>query len=127
MWCLKKASFFCAVFYEPSLDQKPQPSDAAAYPLVAMQLPTLRNLKVRSISNAHRVLYAVARTLLPLITQRLNTKERRVIIAGDVYIWEERVTDTKSCGPSIGMERWTDGMLWGPSRALDVSLMFPVS
>ena len=89
-----------------------------------MQSPTLRDVKIRSTRDALLVFNAVAHNQLPLITRRLDAEERRAIVPGNVYVWEERGANTESTG--IGMERWTDGMGWGPSRVRDVS-PFPFS
>ncbi|KAI6045236.1 Gti1/Pac2 family-domain-containing protein [Pisolithus marmoratus] len=83
-----------------------------------MQQPTLRNVRVRSTRDALQIFYAVARKSLPLITRRLDAEERRSIVPGNVYVWEERSANTEATG--LGMERWTDGMGWGPSRVRDV-------
>ncbi|KAF8634852.1 hypothetical protein AX17_004100 [Amanita inopinata Kibby_2008] len=87
-----------------------------------MQLPTLQNVRIRSTRDALQVFYAVAMSRLPLITRRLDAEERRAIIAGNVYVWEERGANTEPTG--IGMERWTDGMGWGPSRVRDEFLFY---
>jgi hypothetical protein len=87
-----------------------------------MQAPTLKNVRIRSTRDALHVFYGVARNVLPLITRRLDAEERRAIAPGNVYVWEERGANTESTG--IGMERWTDGMGWGPSRVRDVRLIF---
>ncbi|PFH47087.1 hypothetical protein AMATHDRAFT_152976 [Amanita thiersii Skay4041] len=78
-----------------------------------MQLPTLQNVRIRSTRDALQVFYGVALNRLPLITRRLDAEERRAIVAGNVYVWEERGANTEPSG--LGMERWTDGMGWGPS------------
>ncbi|KAL1673048.1 Gti1/Pac2 family-domain-containing protein [Schizophyllum commune] len=81
-----------------------------------MQHPTVVNTKIRSTQDALQVFSAVARHVLPLITHRLDAEERRAICSGNVYVWEERSADTAG----MGMERWTDGLSWGPSRVRDV-------
>jgi hypothetical protein len=86
-----------------------------------MQRPTLKNVRIRSTRDALHVFNAVAKDILPLITRRLDAEERRAIVPGNVYVWEERGANTESTG--IGMERWTDGMGWGPSRVRDVSTL----
>ncbi|TRM60404.1 Gti1/Pac2 family-domain-containing protein [Schizophyllum amplum] len=85
-----------------------------------MQHPTLMNTKIRSTQDALQVFSAVARTILPLITHRLDAEERRAICSGNVYVWEERSADTAG----MGMERWTDGLSWGPSRVRDEFLYY---
>jgi len=63
--------------------------------------------------------------VLPMVTRRLDTEERRSIISGSVYVWEERGPSPESTGvrlhrslsvepcahitPQLGIERWTDG------------------
>ncbi|TFK49403.1 hypothetical protein OE88DRAFT_1633432 [Heliocybe sulcata] len=87
-----------------------------------MQQPTLENVVVRTVRDATHIFYAVARNLLPIITRRLDADERRAIKAGNVYVWEDRGANSESSG--LGMERWTDGMSWGPSRVRDEFLYY---
>lgn len=87
-----------------------------------MQRPTLENVRIRSTRDALHVFHGVARNILPLITRRLDADERRAIVAGNVYVWEERNVSTENIG--VGMERWTDGMGWGPSRVRDEFLFY---
>ncbi|KAF8999101.1 Gti1/Pac2 family-domain-containing protein [Cyathus striatus] len=87
-----------------------------------MQHPTLQNVRIRSTRDALQVFNAVAMNRLPLITRRLDAEERRAIIPGNVYVWEERGANTEPTG--LGMERWTDGMGWGPSRVRDEFLFY---
>ncbi|KAF9239279.1 Gti1/Pac2 family-domain-containing protein [Melanogaster broomeanus] len=87
-----------------------------------MQQPSLQNVRIRSTRDALHVFYAVARNAIPLITRRLDAEERRAIIPGNVYVWEERSANSEATG--LGMERWTDGMGWGPSRVRDDFLFY---
>ncbi|PPQ87683.1 hypothetical protein CVT25_011450 [Psilocybe cyanescens] len=87
-----------------------------------MQHPTLQNVRIRSTRDALQVFNGVANHCLPLITRRLDAEERRNIIPGNVYVWEERGANTEPTG--LGMERWTDGMGWGPSRVRDDFLFY---
>ncbi|KAF9000571.1 hypothetical protein BDZ89DRAFT_1147184 [Hymenopellis radicata] len=57
-----------------------------------------------------------------MITRRLDTDERSLISAGNVYVWEERGASAESTG--TGIERWTDGIRWGPSRVRDGFLFY---
>ncbi|EMD34778.1 hypothetical protein CERSUDRAFT_23715, partial [Gelatoporia subvermispora B] len=82
-----------------------------------MQRPTLRGVRLRSTRDALQIFYAVARNILPMTTRRLDAEERRAISSGDVFVWEERCANSEATG--MGMERWTDGMGWGPSRVRD--------
>ncbi|TCD67797.1 hypothetical protein EIP91_011925 [Steccherinum ochraceum] len=87
-----------------------------------MQQPTLANVRIRSTRDALQIFYAVARNILPIISRRLDAEERRAIIPGNVYVWEERCANAEATG--LGMERWTDGMGWGPSRVRDEFLFY---
>lgn len=72
-----------------------------------MQQPTIQNVRIRSTRDAHQIFLGVARNALPLITRRLDSEERRAIIPGNVYVWEERSSDSKGGeATSLGMERW---------------------
>lgn len=87
-----------------------------------MQQPTLQNVRIRSTRDALQVFNGVAMNRLPLVTHRLDAEERRAIAPGNVYVWEERGANTEPTG--VGMERWTDGMGWGPSRVRDEFLFY---
>ena len=60
---------------------------------------------IRDARDAHILLEAVRRKILPLITRRLSTSERDKLTSGNVFVWEE--ADFKG-----GLERWTDGRRW---------------
>ncbi|KAH9926753.1 Gti1/Pac2 family-domain-containing protein [Fomitopsis serialis] len=87
-----------------------------------MQQPTLQSVRVRSTRDACQIFYAVARNALRMTTHRLDAEERRAIKSGNVYVWEERCANAEATG--MGMERWTDGMGWGPSRVRDDFLFY---
>ncbi|KAG8888858.1 hypothetical protein FRB98_006644 [Tulasnella sp. 332] len=72
-----------------------------------------------NVNDAHIIFYAVAQGTLPMIKRRLSLEERAEIRAGNIYVWEERATEDDGVG--MGIERWTDGVKWGPSRAREVS------
>lgn len=64
-----------------------------------MQGPTLANVLVRDSRDCHIIFEAVSRRVLPLITRRLTSIERRELIRpGSVFVWEER-------GPESGSSR----------------------
>lgn len=68
-----------------------------------MQQPTCTGVKVRTIDDAFLIFYAVSQGILPIVRQRLSTKERRNLKAGDVYCWEQRGRDadtTEVCSSS---------------------------
>ncbi|RDB30529.1 cAMP-independent regulatory protein pac2 [Hypsizygus marmoreus] len=100
----------------------PYSSSCATVHSLSMQSPTLQNIRIRSTRDALLVFNGVANKRLPLITRRLDAEERRAIVSGNVYVWEERGANTEPTG--LGMERWTDGMGWGPSRVRDEFLFY---
>jgi hypothetical protein len=87
-----------------------------------MQPPTCTNLRVRYPADAHVIFHAVYQGLLPMVTRRLDTDERRAISSGCVYVWEERGPTAEATG--LGIERWTDSISWGPSRVRDEFLFY---
>lgn len=66
-------------------------------------------LHIRDARDAHIVLEAVRRNILPLIIRRLSANERDNLSSGSVFVWEE--AEFKG-----GLERWTDGRRWSQSR-----------
>ena len=66
-----------------------------------MQGPTLTDIRVRNTRDSHIIFEAVARRVLPLITRRLTSIERRDSIRpGSVFVWEERGPESGSSGVS---------------------------
>ncbi|KAH9083922.1 Gti1/Pac2 family-domain-containing protein [Lactarius deliciosus] len=82
----------------------------------------LSEIRVRSVSDALVIFYAVSKGILPIVSRRLDSEERRGIRSGSVYVWEERGPDAEATG--LGIERWTDGIRWGPSRVRDEFLFY---
>lgn len=82
------------------------------------QRPTCTNVRIRSTRDAHKIFYAVQRRVLPMITRRLDADERLALRSGCVYAWEERGPHTEITG--LGIERFTEGRRWSPSRVRDV-------
>ncbi|KAI0030358.1 Gti1/Pac2 family-domain-containing protein [Vararia minispora EC-137] len=87
------------------------------------QQPTLTNVRIRTAQDALLVFYGVARGVLTLLTRRLDADERKAIRPGHVYVWEDRSATTSDSG-GLSMERWTDGMSWGPSRIREEFLFY---
>ena len=87
-----------------------------------MQVPSCTNVRIRSTADVHKIFYAVYLGLLPMITRRLDAKEREALSSGYCYAWEDR-------GPhaitGIGIERFTEGRHWSASRVRDVRLASP--
>ncbi|KAF8488060.1 Gti1/Pac2 family-domain-containing protein [Gautieria morchelliformis] len=84
-----------------------------------MQQPTCTNTRIATTDDAHRVFHAagILGTLGPMVHRRLDADERRFVRPGSVFVWEERSTTSEAAG--LGIERWTDGLRWGPSRVRD--------
>ncbi|KZO92484.1 hypothetical protein CALVIDRAFT_540939 [Calocera viscosa TUFC12733] len=89
-----------------------------------MQSPTHPQLYIRNEHDAHVVMEAVRLGRLPMVTHRLSTHERlRFLQPGAVFVWEEAEAGTRGVGGK-GMERWTDGLKWSPSRSNDPFLLY---
>ena len=84
-----------------------------------MQQPTCTNTRIRSTHDAHKIFFAVQHGILPLVTRRLDADERLALRSGCVYCWEERSNAVEVTG--LGIERFTEGRRWSPSRVRDVS------
>ncbi|TIB81169.1 hypothetical protein E3Q22_01429 [Wallemia mellicola] len=68
-------------------------------------MPTYNGQIINNL-DAVILLKAVQADKLKVYRRRLTSSERNSIKTGDVFIWEE----------CQGMQRWTDGKRWGPSR-----------
>ncbi|KAF9010605.1 Gti1/Pac2 family-domain-containing protein [Cyathus striatus] len=87
-----------------------------------MQRATCTGIRIRSPADARVIFHAVLLNVLPMVTRRLDTEERSLISPGSVYVWEERGPHAELTG--IGIERWTDGIRWGPSRVREGFLFY---
>lgn len=87
-----------------------------------MQQPTLRGVRVRSSQDVHRIFYGVQIGRLKMLERRLDNEEREALTSGCVYVWEERGSRNVDV-TGEGMDRFTEGKQWGPSRVRDVGLM----
>ncbi|KAI8093577.1 Gti1/Pac2 family-domain-containing protein [Halteromyces radiatus] len=58
---------------------------------------------------------ACRRGILPKISRRLQEKERSSIRSGTIFVFDERES---------GIKRWTDGLIWSPSRILGNFLIY---
>ena len=76
-------------------------------------------MRVRSTRDANVLFHAVTCGILPMVTRRLDAADRAALRPGCVYIWEERSPASDATG--AGMERFTEGRHWHPSRVRDVS------
>ncbi|KAL0956834.1 hypothetical protein HGRIS_002945 [Hohenbuehelia grisea] len=87
-----------------------------------MQRPTCTNVRIRSTVDAHKIFYAVQQGILQMVTRRLDADERLALRSGCVYAWEERGPHTEITG--LGIERFTEGRRWSPSRVRDEFLFY---
>ncbi|KAK7043223.1 hypothetical protein VNI00_008577 [Paramarasmius palmivorus] len=90
--------------------------------MLHMQQPTCANTRIRSTNDAHKIFYAVQHGALKMITRRLDADERLALTSGCVYAWEERGPHTEITG--LGIERFTEGRRWSPSRVRDEFLFY---
>ncbi|KAI0066024.1 hypothetical protein BV25DRAFT_1489454 [Artomyces pyxidatus] len=88
-----------------------------------MQPPTCTGVRVRTAKDAEILFHAVAQGLLPMVERRLDSEERMYLCSGCVYVWEERSTNVSE-SVEQGIERFTEGRSWGPSRARDDFLFY---
>lgn len=84
-----------------------------------MQQPTCSNIRIRSTQDAHKIFFAIQQKLLQMVTRRLDADERQALKSGCIYAWEERGPHSEITG--LGIERFTEGRRWSPSRVRDVS------
>ncbi len=66
-----------------------------------MQRPTCTDIRIRSVADALVVFYAVSKGIVPIVSRRLDSEERRCIRSGSVYVWEERGPDAEATGVSL--------------------------
>lgn len=83
------------------------------------QQPTLTDVRIRSIDDVHRIFFAVHQGILPIITRRLDVRERQALVSGNLYVFEDRGQHAVT---GIGIERFTEGRHWSASRVRDASL-----
>ncbi|KAF9050054.1 hypothetical protein BJ165DRAFT_1525344 [Panaeolus papilionaceus] len=60
--------------------------------------------------------------ILHMVTRRLDADERAALRSGCVYAWEERGPHSEITG--LGIERFTEGRRWSPSRVRDEFLFY---
>lgn len=64
---------------------------------------------IETTYDALLVFEAGRRGLIPRVTRRLTEEERSMVKSGAVFIFDESES---------GIKRWTDGLIWSPSRIL---------
>src|SRR5260221_13846635 len=83
-----------------------------------MQQPTCSNMRIRSTADSQKIFMGVRQGVLHMVSRRLDADERLALRSGCVYAWEERGPHTETTG--LGIERFTEGRRWSPSRVRDV-------
>ncbi|KAG6920157.1 hypothetical protein DXG01_004923 [Tephrocybe rancida] len=89
-----------------------------------MQQPTLSGVRIRSSNDVHRIFYGVKIGRLKMLERRLDNEEREALGSGCVYVWEERRSRPNNDVTGEGMDRFTEGRHWGPSRVRDDFLFY---
>ncbi|PPQ74751.1 hypothetical protein CVT24_003858 [Panaeolus cyanescens] len=87
-----------------------------------MQQPTCTGIRIRSTQDAHKIFRAIQQGYLHMVTRRLDADERAALRSGCVYAWEERGPHSEITG--LGIERFTEGRRWSPSRVRDEFLFY---
>ncbi|KAF9039191.1 Gti1/Pac2 family-domain-containing protein, partial [Panaeolus papilionaceus] len=70
---------------------------------------------IETTGDALLILEAAKRGIIPRVTRRLVDSERKMIMSGSVFVFEEEES---------GIRRWTDGFYWSPSRILGNFLLY---
>ncbi|KAL1931706.1 hypothetical protein VTP01DRAFT_9849 [Rhizomucor pusillus] len=70
---------------------------------------------IASTKDSLIVFEACRRGLLPRVTRRLQEQERHLVQSGAVFCFDENES---------GIKRWTDGLVWSPSRILGNFLVY---
>lgn len=103
----------------PSHRPRPQSNTSPQHPtdMRPSQRPTCTGLRVRSTRDANVLFHAVTCGIVPMVNRRLDAADRAAMRPG--CVWEERSPASDATG--TGMERFTEGRHWHPSRMRDVS------
>ncbi|KAI8058928.1 Gti1/Pac2 family-domain-containing protein [Gilbertella persicaria] len=70
---------------------------------------------IETTTDALLIFEACRRGILPKISRRLQDRERGAIRSGTIYVFDEKES---------GIRRWTDGLVWSPSRILGNFLIY---
>ncbi|KAI8333507.1 Gti1/Pac2 family-domain-containing protein [Choanephora cucurbitarum] len=80
-----------------------------------MSFPETYHGYISNMADTMLVIEACRHGILPTINRRLLEKERNSIMSGTIIVFEESES---------GIKRWTDGLLWSPSRILGNFLVY---
>ncbi|ORY31979.1 Gti1/Pac2 family-domain-containing protein [Naematelia encephala] len=70
---------------------------------------------IETTFDALLVFEAARRGMIPRVTRRLIERERGMVQSGAVFVFDEHES---------GIKRWTDGLIWSPSRILGNFLVY---
>nr|KIR83692.1 cAMP-independent regulatory protein [Cryptococcus tetragattii IND107] len=70
---------------------------------------------IETTFDALLVFEAARRGMIPRVTRRLIERERAMVQSGAVFVFDEHES---------GIKRWTDGLVWSPSRILNNFLVY---
>lgn len=70
---------------------------------------------IMNLQDALLILEGIRLGVLPKVQRRLNDFERKCIVAGSIYAWNEN---------ELGMKRWTDGKSWLASKVKGPFLIY---
>ena len=73
---------------------------------------------IETTYDALLVFEAARRGMIPRVTRRLIERERGMVQSGAVFVFDEHES---------GIKRWTDGLVWSPSRILGNFLVSSMS
>lgn len=85
------------------------PTPALPSPAPPVQLEPPFKGYIETTHDALLVFEAARRGMIPRVTRRLIERERSMVQSGAVFIFDENES---------GIKRWTDGLVWSPSRIL---------
>lgn len=92
----------------------PAPAMPPSPPNSASLDPPFRGY-IETTYDALLVFEAARRGMIPRVTRRLIERERGMVQSGAVFVFDEHES---------GIKRWTDGLIWSPSRILGNFLVY---
>ncbi|KAL7419986.1 Global transcription regulator sge1 [Cryptotrichosporon argae] len=99
---------------EPRLGDRTLPNRVMAAAPQPQLDPPFRGM-INNTHDALLVFEAARRGMIPRVTRRLIDRERAMVQSGAVFVFDEHES---------GIKRWTDGLLWSPSRILGNFLIY---
>jgi hypothetical protein len=87
------------------------PNDPPPHPMPATPPTLVPPFKgyIETTFDSLLVFEAARRGMIPRVTRRLIERERGMVQSGAVFVFDEQES---------GIKRWTDGLIWSPSRII---------